>query len=65
MNLFEIKYKKLLNLSRKQRHLMKKVDKWPNSDDRKRLYQINYQIDQLLKQQEIEDNCTIKLKQDK
>ena len=64
MNLFEIKYNKLLDLSRKQRYLMKKVDKWPNSDDRKRLYQINYQIDQLLKQQEIEDNCTQKLKQD-
>jgi len=34
---------------------MKKVDKWPNSDDRKRLYQINYQLDELLKKQEIED----------
>ena len=55
MNLFEIKYNKLLDLTRKQRYLMKKMAKWPNSDDTKRLYQINYQIDDLLKKQEIED----------
>ena len=60
--LFEIKYQKLLDLTIKKRKLEKylKATGYSVSVDRQKLAQINYQIDQIIKSEEIEKQVLIK-----
>lgn len=54
MNLFEIKYERLLKLVQQERGLEEKQRKYPNQDDRRRLYSTRYQIDQIIKSESLE-----------
>jgi hypothetical protein len=62
MNLFETKYRNLLDLTIKKRKLEKylKASGYSISSDRQKLSQINYQIDQIIRSEDVEKQVLIK-----